>query len=130
MARETVDVLLPVALDQAYTYRVPPALELAPGDFVSVPLGPRDCTGVVWDKGAARPGLDNRLKDVDDKLAIPSLKPELRRFVDWVADYTLSPRGMVLRMCMRMGEQAPERVRVGVRLLGAPPARMTAARTR
>src|SRR5262249_43869993 len=36
-----VDVLVPVALDQSYSYRVPAGLELAPGDLVSVPLGAR-----------------------------------------------------------------------------------------
>jgi primosomal protein N' (replication factor Y) len=130
-AAATVDVLVPVALDQAYSYRVPPALDLSPGDFVTVPLGARECTGVVWSQGTARPGLDNRLKDVEAKLDIPPLREELRRFVDWVSDYTLSPRGMVLRMCLRMGEQlGAERPRVGVRLAGPPPARMTAARRR
>ena len=44
------------------------------------------------------------MKDVADKLDVPPLKPELRKFVDWVADYTLAPRGMVLRMALRMGE--------------------------
>ncbi len=38
---------------------------------------------------------------------------------------------MVLRMCLRMGEHlGPERERVGVRLLGPPPQRLTAARER
>ncbi len=38
---------------------------------------------------------------------------------------------MVLRMCLRMGEHlGAERERVGVRLAGAPPQRMTAARAR
>jgi primosomal protein N' (replication factor Y) len=41
-----VDVLVPVALDQAYSYRVPRHLELKPGDG-SVPLGAREA-GVVW----------------------------------------------------------------------------------
>ena len=30
------------------------------------------------------------MKDVADKLDVPPLKPELRSFVDWVADYTLA----------------------------------------
>src|SRR5215216_3950203 len=128
---DVVDVLVPVALDRAYSYRVPAELTLSPGDFVTVPLGPRACTGVVWGEANPRPGLDNRLKDIEAKLGIPSLRGELRRFVDWVSDYTLSPRGMVLRMCLRMGEQlGPERLRVGVRLSGPPPERMTAARRR
>jgi primosomal protein N' (replication factor Y) len=132
MAKRIVDVLVPVALDQAYSYRVPPELELAPGDIVRVPLGPRECTAVVWaDNATPNPRLDNRLKDIAAKLDIPPLKPELRKFIEWVSGYTLSPRGMVLRMALRMGEQlGPERVRVGVRIAGPPPQRVTAARAR
>jgi primosomal protein N' (replication factor Y) (superfamily II helicase) len=130
-AGRIVDVLVPVALDQAYTYRVPAGLDLAPGDFVTVPLGPRECTGVVWGEGTARPGLHNRLKDIEAKLEIPPLKEELRSFADWVANYTLSSRGMVLRMALRMGEHLGEgRERIGVRKAGPPPPRMTTARAR
>src|SRR3989442_7075581 len=132
MPRRIVDVLLPVALDQAYSYRVPEELDLDAGDVVCVPLGARAAMAVVWSENPnPNPRLDNRMKDVEEKLDVPPLKPELRRFVDWVSDYTLSPRGMVLRMCLRMGEQlGAERPRVGVRLAGPPPARMTAARRR
>ena len=130
MARRVVDVLVPVALDRAYSYRVPDALALAPGDIVSVPLGAREATAVVWaENPKPNPRLDNRLKDVEEKLDVPPLKPELRSFVDWVANYTLASRGMVLRMCLRMGEHlGAERERVGVHLAGAAPQRMTAAR--
>src|ERR1700709_2405032 len=77
------------------------------------------------------PRLHNRLKDVSEKLEVPPLKDELRSLVDWVANYTLSARGMVLRMALRMGEQlGPERVRLGVRLVGEPPQRLTPARRR
>ncbi|MGC2178760.1 MAG: primosomal protein N', partial [Bradyrhizobium sp.] len=127
-----VDVLVPVALDRAYSYRVPRELNLKPGDVVCVPLGPREVVGVVWaENPSPDPRLHNRLKDVGEKLDVPPLKPELRALVDWVANYTLSARGMVLRMCLRMGEDlGPERVRVGVRLAGPPPQRMTPARRR
>src|ERR1700691_419918 len=132
MPKRVVDVLVPVALDRAYSYRVPEALALAPGDIVSVPLGAREATAVVWAENARpNPRLDNRLKDVEEKLDLPPLKDELRDFVDWVANYTVASRGMVLRMCLRMGEHlGAERERVGVRLAGAAPARMTAARGR
>src|SRR5450759_4001917 len=133
MAPRFIDVLVPVALDQTYSYRVPEGLSLAPGDLVSVPLGARGETmGVVWAENAApNPRLHNRMKDVADKLDVPPLKTELRKFVDWVADYTLSPRGMVLRMALRMGGHlGPARERVGVRLVGPQPARMTPARAR
>ena len=127
-----VDILVPVALDQTYSYRVPAGLDLAPGDLVAVPLGAREYMGVVWaDNPSPNPRLHNRLKDVDEKLDVPPLKPELRQFVDWVSAYTLASRGMVLRMALRMGEHlGPGRERVGIRLAGPPPHRMTAARAR
>ena len=132
MARRVVDVLVPVALDQTYSYRVPDDADLKPGDVVAVPLGPREVIAVVWaDNPNPDPRLHNRLKEISGRVDVPPLKPELRHFVDWVANYTLSARGMVLRMTLRMGENlGPERVRMGVRLVGAPPQRMTSARHR
>lgn len=127
-----VDVLVPVALNQTYSYRVPAGMELQPGDVVSVPLGVREAMAVVWaDNANPDPRLHNRLKDVGEKFEVPPLQGELRSFVDWVSTYTLSARGMVLRMTLRMGEHlGPERVRLGVRLVGAPPQRLTPARRR
>ncbi|AVT79048.1 primosomal protein N' [Rhodopseudomonas palustris] len=127
-----VDVLVPVAIDQAYSYRVPRGLSLKPGDVVAVPLGAREVLGVVWAENPnPDPRLHNRLKDVAEKLDVPPLRDELRRMVDWVSTYTLSARGMVLRMCLRMGEHlGPERLRLGVRLVGSSPQRMTPARRR
>src|SRR4051794_26986486 len=131
-ATRVVDVLVPVALNQAYSYRVPRGVELKPGDVVCVPLGPREVVAVVWAENAnPDPRLHNRLKDVAEKLDVPPLKGELRALVDWVANYTLSARGMVLRMTLRMGEHlGPERVRMGIRLIGEAPRRLTPARRR
>src|SRR3954449_11503285 len=125
-----VDVLVPVALNQAYSYRVPRGMELEPGDVVCVPLGPREVVAVVWAKNDhPDPRLHNRLKDVGEKLDVPPLKAELRALVDWVAKYTLSARGMVLRMTLRMGENlGPERMRLGVRLVGETSRRLRPAR--
>jgi primosomal protein N' (replication factor Y) len=127
-----VDVLVPVALNQTYSYRVPRGMELRAGDVVGVPLGPREVLAVVWAENAnPDPRLHNRLKEVGEKLDLPPLKSELRSLVDWVSNYTLSARGMVLRMTLRMGENlGPERARMGVRLIGEPPRRLTPARRR
>src|SRR6201989_599806 len=127
-----VDVLVPVALNQAYSYRVPRGMELKPGEVVCGPLGPREVVAVVWAENAnPDPRLHTRLKDVGEKLSLPPLREKLRSLVDWVANYTLSARGMVLRMTLRMGENlGPERARVGVRLVGEPPRRLTPARRR
>jgi primosomal protein N' (replication factor Y) (superfamily II helicase) len=131
MAQRIVDVLVPVALDHTYSYRAPHDLELKPGDVVAVPLGRSETIGVVWAGDVAiNPGLHNRLKDIDAKLDVPPLRAELRKFVDWVSNYTLTPRGMVLRMTLRMGELGPGRERVALRLRGPPPQRLTPARRR
>ena len=61
----------------------------------------------------------------------PPLKQPLRDFIDWVARWTLSPRGMVLRMAIRAHEVVePPAPKVGVVAAGKPPSRMTDARAR
>ena len=65
---------------------------------------------------------------VDD---VPKLPRVSLDFADWVASYTLSSPGMVLRMMMSAGRAFdPPAPRYGVRLAGPPPARMTPARAR
>ena len=56
-----VDVLVPVAVDTAYSYRAPADWGLEPGTGVRVPLGTRQATGVVW---AVPPGGGDNLKSV------------------------------------------------------------------
>src|SRR3984893_17285388 len=82
---DVVDVLVPVALNQTYSYRVPRGMELKPGDVVAVPLGPREVVAVVWAENAnPDPRLHNRLKDVGEKLDVPPLTQALRSLVDCV----------------------------------------------
>jgi primosomal protein N' (replication factor Y) len=91
---------LPAALD----YLAPAEGSLPePGSFVRVPLGPRRVVGVVWDRaGGDLPAGD--LKPIVELLPVPALRPELRRFVERVAAYTMSPPGIILRMTMRVPE--------------------------
>ena len=107
-----VRVLLPLPLGGAYDYAAAPELALSPGDFVRVPLGPRDVAGVVWD-GAAGNVSEAKLKHVAERLPAPALKEELRRFIEWVANYTLAPAGAVLRMAMSVPDAlVPARGRI------------------
>ena len=50
---QSVSVLIPLALPGPYDYAVPEGLGLVRGDFVRVPLGPRQVNGVVWGPGRA-----------------------------------------------------------------------------
>src|SRR5436190_9926923 len=95
----TVRVLLPLPLADAYDYSVPEGLDVAPGRFVVVPLGRRETLGVVWGGGTGEVPAA-KLRDVIEVLPARPMADALRRFVDWVAAYTLSPPGAVLRMAM------------------------------
>jgi primosomal protein N' (replication factor Y) len=98
-----VSVLLPLPLAGAYDYLVPAEIEVEPGSFVVAPLGNRSVIGVVWGDGSDELPT-GRLKSLEETLPAPPLRAELRRFVDWVAAYTLSPPGAVLRMAMSVND--------------------------
>ncbi len=100
---ERLAVLLPLPLKGAYDYGVPPALVIAPGDFVRVPLGSREAIGVVWGEAAGEVSA-HKLKAIAARLEVPPLPEVERRFIDWVARYTLTPPGAVLRMAMTAPE--------------------------
>ncbi|MFC0410777.1 primosomal protein N' [Roseomonas elaeocarpi] len=99
--RPRVKVLLPLPLDGAYDYGVPEGMAVpGPGSFVEVPFAGRELRGVVWD-GAPDPTLsEGRLKNILGTLIVPPMTDSLRRFIDWVAAYTMAPPGAVLRMAM------------------------------
>ena len=128
VSAEVVDVLAPVAVDTAYSYRAPSGFKLEPGAFVRMPLGTRVATGVVWSARAA--GGDN-LKPIAEVLDWRPLRTALRDFIDWTARWTLAPRGMLLRMAIRAGEIAdPPAPKFGLVATGKAPTRMTEARAR
>ncbi|SCA57751.1 Primosomal protein N' [Candidatus Terasakiella magnetica] len=96
-----VSVLLPLPLSGAYDYAVPPGMELCEGDFVTVPLGPRERTGVVWELEPTNQDVPfEKLKNVIEKLEQPPIPEASRKLVDWVARYTLQPSGSILKMVM------------------------------
>ncbi|RMD90998.1 MAG: DEAD/DEAH box helicase, partial [Alphaproteobacteria bacterium] len=119
----------------AHAFEYNASRPLAPGSVVRVPLGRQHRIGVVWDRDST--SVDDRalpaarLKPVEAVLDLPPLGAPLRRFIDWVADYTLSPAGAVLRMALPprlVTAPAPRQIRY--RASGQQPQRMTAARER
>jgi len=124
----TVQVLLPIPADSAYSYCVPDGMSLMPGDVVLVPLGNRKVPGVVWE-GDASEIAPEKLRSVLSKFKCPPIDKSLRKFIDWMASYTLTPPGMVLKMVLRVPVALePEAPLLGVRATGKQPDRMTGAR--
>jgi primosomal protein N' (replication factor Y) len=92
-----VAVLLPYPFDGPFTYEADEVL--APGTLVQVPLGPRMVVGAVWDD--APEVTVKRLRPVAAVVPFPPLPEALRKFIDWVAHYTISKRGDVLALGLK-----------------------------
>ena len=125
-----VPVLVPMPAERPYSYSVPQGMLVVPGSIVRVPLGPREVAGIVWD--TPTDVVDpKKLRPISQVFDCPPIDEAARRFVDWVASYTLSPPGMVARMFLRAPAAFdPEPPLPGLRWNGAAPERMTAARER
>ena len=128
-----VRVMLPLPVGDGYDYAIPPDMTIAEGDFVEVPLGRRRLIGVVWGEGTATLAAE-RIKPIAGKLPTQPMTSAMRRLIDWVARYTLSPPGAVLRMAMSVPDALlPARPTLLYRVAASgPPAdvKLTPARKR
>ncbi len=127
---DIVAVMVGVAVEGPYSYRVPEGLTVARGAIVAVPLGPRLVLGVVW--GPPKDSIaHNRLRDIAHVYDVPPLSEELLRLVDWVARYTLAAPGQVLRGVLRSPEALdPPKPVLAYRRTGHEPEKLTPARLR
>ncbi|MBW4090862.1 MAG: primosomal protein N', partial [Proteobacteria bacterium] len=103
--RRVVPVLLPFPFAGPFDYVVPDGVNPSPGDVVLAPLHRREVVGVVWDppETPGAPVAEARLKPLIAVLDTPPLRAPLRRFIDWMAAYTLAAPGEVMAMALRVG---------------------------
>lgn len=128
MSQPLADVLVPLPLDTLFSYRLPPDFTPEIGQLVRAPFGQREVVGVVW---GLRAGGGDTLKTLCGPVDGPRFAEPLRRLIDFVARWTLAPRGAVLAMALKLPEESrPEAPRVGVRATGVAPKRLTPARAR
>ncbi|MGH9394222.1 MAG: replication restart helicase PriA, partial [Terriglobales bacterium] len=128
------DVVLPVPLDQAFTYGVPEGAPPQPGARVLVPWRGRQLTGVALRLRAdLPPGVDAaKLKPIAAVLdAEPLLDAAMLELVGWAATYYQAPIGEVMRCALPPGKgRAPAAQTIYA--LASPPAaspRLTPAQT-
>ncbi len=122
-------VLLPLPLPEAFDYAEPEGMELAVGDIVAVPLGPRRVGGVVT---ALRDGAGHNrpLKPVLARIDEPTLPPATLAFIEWAARYSVDAPGAPLSIALR-GARAPKpRPERKLIATGQSPGRVTPARAR
>ena len=114
-------------------YRVPEGMDVVPGSVVVAPLGPRQIIGIVWeaDRLPAADVADDRLRPLLGVLPVPPLHAELRRLIEWTADYYCASLASVARMVLASGGalRGPATM-TEYRLTGGTPERMTPQRER
>jgi primosomal protein N' (replication factor Y) (superfamily II helicase) len=103
------DVALPVPLDMAFTYAIPPGMEPVVGGRVLVPFRQQRMPGIVVDLHDRPPqseGKDVKIKKVIEALDLaPVLDEQLLKLGRWIADYYLAPVGEVLRTMLPLSAE-------------------------
>jgi primosomal protein N' (replication factor Y) len=114
-------------------YRVPQGMAVEYGSVVVAPLGPRQIVGIVWEEERlpTDPVPEAKLRPILEVLPVPPIRAELRRLIEWTADYYCAPLQAVARMVIASGGalRGPASV-TEYRLTGGMPERMTPMRER
>jgi hypothetical protein len=86
-------------------YRVPQSMKVQFGSVVVAPLGPRKVLGIVWEteRLPAAEVPDSKLRPLLEVLPVPPLRAELRRLIEWTADYYCASLPSVARMVVASG---------------------------
>lgn len=100
------------------------------GQLVLVPLGPRRVLGMVWGEGQGSFDLA-KLRPIARVIDAEPFQPGFQDFLMRVADYTLTPPPLMLRMATRAPDlEKPPAARRVIIPTGKTPERMTEARNR
>ncbi|MGA9474062.1 MAG: DEAD/DEAH box helicase family protein, partial [Terriglobales bacterium] len=98
------DVALAVPLDMAFTYAIPPGIELVVGGRVLVPFRQQRMSGIVVELHDRAPQV--KTKKVIEALDLsPVLDEQLLKLGQWIADYYLAPLGEVFRTMLPLSAE-------------------------
>ncbi|MDB9739357.1 primosomal protein N' [Candidatus Pelagibacter sp.] len=93
-----VPILIPNIFNHPFTYNSD--LTLKVGDYVVVPFGKSELTGVVWDAFEKKTNKNFAIKKVLRKLNVPPLKKNIIKFLNWFSEYNMTPKGMALKLLL------------------------------
>ena len=102
-----VPILIPNIFNHPFTYDSD--LKLKIGDYVIVPFGKSELTGVVWDEFENKTNKNFSIKKVLRKIDVPSLKKNTIKFLNWFSEYNMTPKGMALKLLL-LGSNAVEEI--------------------
>ena len=98
------DVALPVPLDMAFTYAIPPGMEPVVGGRVLVPFRQQRMSGIVLELHDRAPQV--KTKKVIETLDLsPVLDDHLLKLGQWIAGYYLAPVGEVFRTMLPLSAE-------------------------
>jgi len=93
-----VPILIPNIFNHPFTYDSD--LKLKVGDYVIVPFGKTELTGVVWDEFEKKTNKNFKIKKILRKLDVPPLKKKTIKFLNWFSEYNMTPKGMALKLLL------------------------------
>ena len=93
-----VGVLLPLPFNDVFDYKIEDNPIL--GELVRVSFGREVVVGAVWKLGKSSNLDEAKIKPVMERLNFPPLSPELIKFIDFVANYNMAFKGLVLKMAL------------------------------
>ena len=102
-----VPILIPNIFNHPFTYNSD--LKLKVGDYVVVPFGKSELTGVVWDHFEKKTNKNFAIKKVLRKIDVPSLKKNTIKFLNWFSEYNMIPKGMALKLLL-LSSNAVEKI--------------------
>jgi primosomal protein N' (replication factor Y) (superfamily II helicase) len=102
-----------------YTYRIPEALTLAPGDILSVPFGGRTVGAIALRLGTTLPqDLDpSQIQPVSEVVAQGFFRPSYWQLLEQVASYYCTPLIQVIRVALPPGLLSRSQSRIRLRPL-------------
>ena len=97
------NILVTKPFDRYFTYKVNIHQKIKRGSLVLVPFGKqKDQIGLVYDIVDSLPNKAEKLhiKEIIFVFESILLDEKLIQFIDWIADYTLAPKGLVLKLML------------------------------
>ena len=95
-----VAVLTSMPINGTYDYIIPEGTEVSLGDIVEVPFKSYFKLAVVWSEGISKIS-PKKLKYIKNKKDDFSLTLSMMSFIDWMSEYTMQPRGLILQTVIR-----------------------------
>ena len=99
-------VLLPNIFGYPFTYNSKKKLHI--GQYVKVPFGKTQMTGLIWHKFQEETKKNFEIKNIIKEIDTPQLNIKTIKFLEWFSEYNMVPLGMCLKLHLLSNEAIQE----------------------